>query len=171
VGTTGSGKTTLAQHLAQTLKIPHVELDALNWGPNWTPAPCEIFRQRAEQALGGDAWATDGNYSGLRDIVWSRANTIVWLDYPLPVILWRVTCRTLRRVITGEELWNENRERLRAALFSRESLIYYALRTHHRRRREYSIQLSMPEYAHLKVVHLRSPRAAREWLEAMGLAK
>jgi adenylate kinase family enzyme len=168
VGTSGSGKTTLAHRLAQQLGIPHVELDALHWDPNWTPAPPDLFRQRAAEALSGQAWTTDGNYSSVRDIVWKRADTVVWLDYSLPVIMGRVTWRTLRRSIRREELWNENRERLREALLSRDSIVWWALRTYRRRKREYPDLFGMPEYAHLNVVHLRSPRAAREWLGAQG---
>ncbi len=168
VGTSGSGKTTLAQRLAQCLGVPHVELDALNWGPNWTPAPREILRERAAQALSGETWTTDGNYSAVRDIVWERADTLVWLDYPLPVIMGRVTWRTIRRIVLREELWNENRERFRGSFFSRDSIILWALRTYRRRRREYPVLFSQPEYAHLRIVHLRSPRAARKWLEAQS---
>ena len=168
VGTSGSGKTTLAQRLAQHLRIPHVELDALYWDPNWTPAPPDHFRQRAAEALSDEAWTADGNYSSVRDIVWRRADTVVWLDYSLPVVMGRVTWRTLRRSIRREELWNENRERLQEALFSRDSIVWWALRTYHRRKVEYPNLFSLPEYAHLNVVHLRSPRAAREWLSAQG---
>ncbi len=164
VGTSGSGKTTMAQRLARRLAVPHVELDALHWGPDWTPAPREIFRQRVEQALAGEAWTTDGNYSAVRDIVWGRADAVVWLDYSLPVILWRVTSRTVRRTLTGEELWNGNRETLANSFFSRDSIILWALQTYRRRRREYPALLAEPAYAHLAVVHLRSPRAARRWL-------
>jgi adenylate kinase family enzyme len=169
VGTSGSGKTTLAEKLAKRLGIPHVELDAIHWGPGWTPAPVPIFRERTEQALGGDAWTTDGNYSAVRDIVWERAATVVWLDYTLPVIMGRVIWRTLQRSVTQEELWNKNRERLWEALASRDSIVWWALRTYRKRRREYPILLSQPEYAHLDVVRLCTPHAAREWLESFPL--
>jgi adenylate kinase family enzyme len=168
VGTSGSGKTTLAHRLAQQLGIPHVELDALYWDPNWTPAPPDLFRERAAEALSGQTWTADGNYSTVRDIVWKRADTVVWLDYSLPVIMGRVTWRTLRRSIGREELWNENRERLQEALLSRDSIVWWALRTYHRRKKEFPNLFSLPEYAHLNVVHLRSPQAAREWLSTQG---
>lgn len=167
VGTSGSGKTTLAQRLAQRLGIPHVELDALNWGPNWTPAPQEDFRRAACQALAGDAWIIDGNYQAVRDIVWSRADTVVWLDYSLAVVMARVTWRTIRRAVTRQELWSGNRERFSEAFFGRESIIWWAFSTYGRRKREYPVLFSQPEYAHLRVVRLASPRLARLWLETL----
>jgi adenylate kinase family enzyme len=170
VGTSGSGKTTMAYRLAQRLGVPHVELDALHWGPDWTPAPREIFRERVERALSGGAWTIDGNYSAVRDITWSRADTVVWLDYPLPVVMGRVTWRTLRRTVMREELWNANRERLPVAMFSSDSIIWWALRTYRRRKREYPALFSQPAHAHLSVVRLPSPRAAQAWLESLPVA-
>lgn len=164
VGTSGSGKTTTASQMAQQLGIPHVELDTLHWELNWTPAPLDVFRERVAQALSGDAWVVDGNYSKVRDIIWSRADTVVWLDYPLPVIMWQLVRRTLRRSLTQEELWSGNRESLCKALFSHESILLWALQTYRRRRREYPALLGQPEHAHLMVVHLRSPQATRDWL-------
>jgi adenylate kinase family enzyme len=164
VGTTGSGKTTLARRLARLLAIPHVELDALHWGPDWTPFPLEVFRERTAQALGGDAWVVDGNYGKVRDIVWSRADTVVWLDFALPVVMGRLLWRTLRRVFSREELWGGNRERFLSQFLSRDSLFLWALRTYWRRRREYPELLERPEHAHLRVVHLRSPGEERAWL-------
>jgi adenylate kinase family enzyme len=165
VGTTGSGKTTLARRISERLDIPHVELDAIFWGPNWTPAPIEDFGRRIAQALGGQAWVADGNYSRVRDVVWGRADSVVWLDYALPVIMRQLVRRTFRRVVRQEELWNDNRERAWVQLFSRDSLFLWALQTYPRRRREYPLLFERPEYAHLAVVHLRSPRATRDWLE------
>jgi adenylate kinase family enzyme len=167
VGTSGSGKTTLASRLARRLGIPHVELDALHWGPNWTPSAWEVFRERVCQALSGDAWTTDGNYSRVRDIVWSRADTVVWLDYSLPVVLGRVTRRTMKRTLAREELWSGNRERFWAAFFSRDSIVWWALRTYRRRKKEYPLLFCQPEYAHLHIVHLTSPHAAHKWLDSL----
>ena len=166
VGTSGSGKTTVARNLARRLGIPHVELDALHWDPDWTPAP--DFRERVTEALSGDAWTTDGNYSKVRDIVWSRADTIVWLDHSLPRVMWQVTTRTLRRSLRQEELWGTNRENLRQAFFGRDSIIWYAFKSYHRRKKQYPLLFAQPEYAHLQIVHLRSPRQARRWLASLG---
>jgi adenylate kinase family enzyme len=168
VGTTGSGKTTMARDVAGRLGVPHVELDALNWGPNWAEASREDFRERTVQALHTDAWTVDGNYSKVRDIVWSRADTVVWLDYALPVIMWRLVRRTFKRVTTRQELWGGNRETIKSALFDKDAIIWWALRTYRRRRREYPILLSQPEHAHLAVAHLRSPRMAEQWLRGLG---
>lgn len=163
-GTTGSGKTTLARQLAQHLGIPLVELDALHWEPNWTEAPQDLFRERVAQAVSGDVWVVDGNYSAIRDIVWSRARTIVWLDYSLGVIMAQLARRTVRRVFTREELWNGNRERFRTQFLSRDSLFLWALQTYWRRRRDFPVLFRKAEYAHLAVVRLPDPEATSEWL-------
>jgi adenylate kinase family enzyme len=167
VGTTGSGKTTLARALAERLHIPHVELDSLYWGPNWAEATEPVFREWVSAALRGDAWVVDGNYSKVRDIIWGKADTVVWLDYSLPVMLWRLVRRTLRRIILREELWHGNRESWREAFFSRESILWWMLTTYKRRRREYPALLSRPEYAHLTTIRLRSPKDAGRWLRAV----
>lgn len=167
VGTSGSGKTVLAKQVAQQLGIRHVELDALYWGPDWEPVPFDVFRQRITEALNGYAWVVDGNYSKLRDITWARVQTVVWLDYPLVVVLARLICRTVRRSLTGEELWSGNREELWRALASRDSIVLWALRTYWRRRREYPALAGQPQYAHLTFVRLKSPGAARKWLTGL----
>lgn len=164
VGVTGSGKTTLAQTLAQQFNTPHIEFDSLYWGPGWSAAPPEVFRERVAQAVSVAAWVTDGNYSQVRDIVWSRATALVWLDYAWPVIFWRLASRTLRRIAANEELWNGNRENWREAFFSRDSIFLWALKSRPKHRREYPVLLARPEYAHLRVVRLNSPRATQRWL-------
>ncbi len=168
VGTSGSGKTTLARQLSGRLGLSHIELDALHWDPGWAPTPAEVFRQRAEAALCCDAWVVDGNHPEVRDLIWRRADTIVWLDYRLALIMWRLTLRTFRRVATRELLWNGNRERdLSAHFFSRDSIFLWALRTYQLRRREYPLLLALPAYAHLRAVRLPSPRATNVWLASL----
>ncbi|MGB5961312.1 MAG: ATP-binding cassette domain-containing protein [Coleofasciculaceae cyanobacterium] len=163
VGTSGSGKTTLARIISQRLAIPHLELDAIYHQPNWTETPLEVFRQRVEEALKGDSWVVDGNYSKVRDIVWSRADTVIWLDYSLPLIMKQIVGRTLRRVITQEELWNGNRETW-GIFFSKYSMPLWVLQTYQKNQKEYAILLNKPEYGYLKVVHLLSPKTTQTWL-------
>ena len=164
VGVTGSGKTTLAQTLAQRFSVPHIEFDSLYWGPGWTETPRDIFRERVTRAVSEAAWVSDGNYGQARDIIWSRATALVWLDYAWPVIFWRLVSRTLQRIAAREELWNGNRENWREAFFSRESLFLWALQSRPRHQRDYPILLARPEYSHLRVVRLCSPHTTRRWL-------
>ena len=168
VGCTGSGKTTVARSLARFLDAPHVELDSLNWEPNWTAAPTDVFRQRARDALTGDAWVVDGNYSALRDLIWPRASLLVWLNLPYRVVSWRLLWRTLRRVFTREELWNGNREEFRTQFLSRDSLFRWQLDSFGRIRRNMPESIAQPEHAHLEVVVLRSTGEVREWLAGLG---
>lgn len=167
VGTSGSGKTTLTRQLAAILKISAVELDALHWEANWTQAKPEVLRERADTALSGAAWVVDGNYSKLRDLTWGRADTVVWLDYSLWVVMMRVVRRTFMRIFTKEELWNGNRENLRNAIFCKDSILLWALQTHGKNRREYADRIVQHEYNHLKILRQRSPRDTRLWLEEL----
>ena len=163
VGTTGSGKTTLAARLAGLLELPHTELDALHWDADWTPSP--LFREQVAEALQGPYWVVDGNYSAVRDILWDQADTLVWLDYPFHVVMRQLTRRTLKRGLRREALWNGNKERLWAQFASRDSIFLWALRTHWANRKKYETLLADPRYAHLKLVRLRTPREMRAWLE------
>lgn len=165
VGTTGAGKTMLAKRLATLYGLPHIELDALFHGPNWTPATPGEFRARVAAAVAAEAFVVDGNYGAARDLVWPRLDTLVWLDYSLPVVFARTLQRTLRRILLQEELWNGNRERARTAFASRQSLLLWVLQTHGRRRREYPAFIA--EYAVPNVIRLRSPHDTARWLDEL----
>jgi len=164
VGTSGSGKTTMARALAERLGVPHIELDALHWGPNWSPADPETFRARVRAATAAERWVCDGNYAAVRPIVLDRADTVVWLDLPLMACLVRVAARTMRRSRSGEDLWGSgNRESWRKQV-ARDSLMWWVLTTHRRRRREYEARFAELAYGHLNVIRLRSAGAGDAWL-------
>ncbi len=168
VGVTGSGKTTFAAALAAALDLTHVELDALHWEPHWVPADLAVFRDRMAHALSGDRWVADGNYSKVRDLVWGRADTVIWLDDSFPLVFARLVRRTLVRVQTGEELWNGNREHWRDQFLSRDSLFLWAMESYPKHRRTYPALLASPPYRHLRLVRLRSPRQAQRWLDEVA---
>jgi len=165
VGTTGSGKSTLAGTLASLLHLPHIETDALNWQPGWRPASVETLRRRVDAVTRANAWVIDGNYREVRGIIWPRAQAVVWLDYPLLLILWRLWWRTWRRVLSKERLWGTNYEKILPQFFSQDSLFLWALKTYWRRKQEYSALFTDPEYAHLQFYHFTSPRQTKSWLD------
>lgn len=170
VGTTGSGKTTFARALAPLIPAPHVELDALFWERDWKMADLDDFRARVAHAITGDDWVVDGNYrsAGALELVWSRADTVVWLDYPLGLTVSRLLRRIVARIRDRTELWpgTGNRETVRNAFFNRDPLVLFAVRTHRGRRRRLGDVLTRPEHAHLAIHRFREPREADEWLDA-----
>jgi adenylate kinase family enzyme len=164
IGVSCSGKTTLGGILARRLDLPYIELDALHHGPNWTEASAEelqaVVLATLEQCP--DGWVVDGNYEGkIGDLVAERADTVIWLDPSLPLIVSRLARRTVGRIVTRTELWNGNRETIRNTLFSRDSLLAYAVKAHGRYRRTQPERLArFPA----RLVHLRSPAEAKHWL-------
>jgi adenylate kinase family enzyme len=162
VGTSGAGKTTFGRRLAGVIGSPFVELDALYWGPAWTPRM--EFQADVQRAIDQPRWVIDGNYSAVRDLIWRRATAIVWLDYSFACVFWRALRRTARRVVTREPLYSGNRESVRTALLERDGIPWWVIRTHGRRRREYPGLFGRPEYAHATMIRFDRPAAAEAFL-------
>ena len=162
VGTSCSGKTTLAHRLASKLGTRCVELDSLYWGPEWTPRP--DFEQDVLAVARQPRWVIDGNYSRVRDIIWRRSTAIAWLDYSFARVFWRAFRRTVRRVVSGERLCGGNQETLLETLFDVQAPLWLVVRTHGRRHREFPELFSLPEYRHATVIRLQTPRAGEEFL-------
>jgi adenylate kinase family enzyme len=166
VGTTSSGKSTLASQLAKKIGGGFIELDALHWEPNWVEAPDEVFRKRVETATNSPVWVVAGNYHVVRNVIWQRAETILWLDYPLHIVFWRLFTRTIRRSVTKEKLFGDNVESFwtHLKLWSDESLFHWLFKTYWRRKREYPMLFALPENAHLKIIHFKHPKEMEQWL-------
>ncbi|HEX4214186.1 MAG TPA: adenylate kinase [Candidatus Dormibacteraeota bacterium] len=166
VGASGSGKTSFGRALAGRLGVPFLELDHQFWGPNWTSAEPDVFRERVRELAAGDGWVIDGNYSSLaRPLVWDRADTVVWLDLPRLQVLIQVVWRTFRRALLRTELWHGNREPLGETL-SRRSIVLWSWNQHPRLRRSYPEAMRDARWSRLRFVRLRSHREARRFLAA-----
>jgi len=167
IGDTGSGKTTLAAQLGSILAIPVIELDALHWMPGWTEKPRVEVHAVLDPMTQQQTWVTDGNYSWLRDVIWTRADTIIWLDYPFLIVFWRLFWRTLRRAAFREELWNSNRERFRDNFFSKDSLFLWLLKSRPKHKKTYPLAFQDPQYAQAQVIHFTHPRQTENWLKSL----
>ena len=158
VGTSGAGKSTFARDLAARMQARHIELDALHWGPTWTPRPG--FVDDVRDAAAGDHWVCDGNYSAARSALWPRATHVVWLNFPRRVVWWRVFWRTMARGVLRQPLWAGNRESLRMALLSKDSILWWSLTTFGKNRSQYEAMARDAQWRHLQWRELRHPREA-----------
>ncbi|MFC1853600.1 adenylate kinase [candidate division CSSED10-310 bacterium] len=158
VGTSCSGKTTLAGSIARIFEIKHIELDALFWRPNWTETPADEFKFKVAQAIQRKSWVADGNYSPVRDMIWTRAQTLIWLNYSFTKIFSQALYRTLKRALTAEKLFSGNRESIRQSFFSSDSILLWVIKTYARRKREYPLLFKELKYAHLKVIELHNQK-------------
>jgi len=160
-GPSGSGKTTLAAEIARKLGLRHVEIDALHHGPNWESCGVDVLRERVLAATANDGWVTDSTYHAmLGNLVSERADILVWLDLPIPLVMWRLLRRTHVRNRDKVELWNGNVEP--GWRESARSLIWPAVRRAFENRREFP-----DRYAHLQVRRLRSDSAVREFVQSI----
>ena len=169
VGVTSSGKSILAEKLAKRFDLNYIELDALNWEPHWQAAPPEVFRARVEKATQAEKWIVAGNYHIVRDLIWPKAEAILWLDYPLLTVLWQLTRRSFTRWWTQELLWGTNREPLwtHFKLWSTDSLYHWLFKTYWRRKRDYPTLFSQPEHQHLKLIRFAHPNETEAWLKSL----
>jgi adenylate kinase family enzyme len=166
VGNSGSGKSTLAAALAGHLAAPWIELDSIYHQPGWVPLPHDEFRARVEALAAGDVWVIDGNYTAVQDLVWARADTVVWIDLPRPLVMRRIMARTFRRAARRQELWNGNREPWSnwLTLDPERSIIMWSWTQHAKYRVRYQQAMADPAWAHLSFVRLRSPADVRAFV-------
>ena len=162
IGSSGSGKSTVARSISDQLGLRYLELDAIFHQPGWVPKPDAQFRAEVAEFVRAKHWVVDGNYTTLAvaELVWPAADTIIWLDPPRRTVMRRVIVRTLRRVITREELWNGNREPW-SNLYSfkpEKNIILWAWTRFARTRAKYEALSDDGTWAHVDVRRLRSPR-------------
>jgi len=175
-GNTSAGKSTLGMRLASALDAPFVELDALNWLPGWVALdhtdPPE-FRRRIAEATAGDAWVVAGSYMTVsQPVFWDRLETVVWLDLPLSQILRRTVTRSWRRWRTKELLWGTNTESFvkHLRVWSQDSLIWWAITQHRKKRRNLLAWQVDPRWSHIRFIRLRSSAEVEAFTRAIEAA-
>ncbi|MEV4260954.1 AAA family ATPase [Kribbella sp. NPDC049584] len=161
-GTSASGKTTLARAIGERLSIPHIEIDALFHGPDWTPR--ETFVAEVEEFSSRPGWVTEWQYDAVRPMLADRADLLVWLDLPRALVMKQVLRRTWGRGMRRQELWNGNVEPPLWTVFTdRDHIIRWAWTSHHQNaERVQELHERRPE---LTIVRLPSHQASQSWLD------
>jgi adenylate kinase family enzyme len=167
VGTTCCGKTTFARRLAKALGVPHIELDALYWLPDWRPREESQFQELVFEAVAGDQWVIDGNYSRLQDLIFRRATILIWLNFSFPRVLLRGLARTIRRVLTAEAVYAGNKESFGRAFLSKDSILWWLVTTYHRRRRRYRQVFAISRGPGLQKLEFRTPSTSEKYLRSV----
>ena len=172
VGSSGSGKTTAARAVAERLGYAHLELDSVYHQADWAALPADQFRSTAQDFVSQDRWVVDGNYhsQGVLDIVWKRADTVLWIDAPKHIVMSRVTRRTIRRALRREELWNGNREPM--SNFTKwapeENVIRWAWTRFDSSRERCENRMNETMWSHLDFIRLRSRRDVAAFVNSLA---
>jgi len=172
VGTSGTGKSVFSRRLAALLDAPHIEMDRLFWRANWQQAPASEFDAELQVALQTPRWVLDGNYSRSIPIKWENVDAVIWLDYPFLPTLTQAVRRAVQRAWSKQELWpgTGNRESFRQSFFSRQSIIWWTIRTYTKTRHSYEARMTDPAFARLRFIRLRNRAEADAFLQQMQQA-
>ena len=161
IGTSCSGKTTLARNIAEKLNITHIELDQLFWQPNWQQSDPEEFREIVEAKLiSEDNWVIDGNYRRIREMIIPKVDHIIWLNLPFYLVFSRSITRTIKRIITRETVCNGNKENI-SALLSTDGMPAWVIKIY-KIRRQYGESLKADDE---RVIELKSQKQINVWLK------
>lgn len=171
IGTTGSGKSTFANRLADKLGYTCIHMDQLFWKPDWVESSDEEFIPKVKEVVSGETWILDGNYSRTNNIKWENADTVIWLDYSYPRTLIQLLKRTVNRVVTKEELWpgTGNRESFRKAFMSKDSIFTWFFKCYRRNKVRYENLGRSFRQGHINFIRLRSPKEAEAFIERIGV--
>lgn len=164
-GTSGSGKTTVGKKLSKKLGISCTDLDDLYWLPEWTPREEKEFEEKILEVADGEEWIISGNYSRLSHITWPKADMVIWLDFPLYILLWRTLKRSVVRSFTKEKCCGDNHESF-SRLFSKETIFYWVMRSYHRRKKSYGAYFKDPSDKPHTLVHLKTMGQVNSFIES-----
>ena len=161
IGSGGAGKTTLAKRLEVRLNIELIHLDSIYWKPGWVETPKAEWLKIVEELVKREAWIMDGNYSGTLDLRIRACDTVVFLDMPRLVCLWRVAKRLLLN-------WNRNRPDMADECRERLNLDFMLWICGYRKRTRPKVLSMLRENSQSKtIVLLRSQKEIEEFLAVL----
>ena len=160
IGPCGAGKSTLAFELERRLGLPLVHMDKLNWQPGWVDSQDEVLLARVKREVAEDRWLIEGNYGGTMGPRLERADTVVYLDFPIALCFGRVLKRVWRyRGRVRPDMAEGCPERFDL------QFMWYLANWNRGPRQRTEAKLAGHE---AKVIRLQSPQALAQWLDTVA---
>ena len=161
IGSGGAGKSTLARQLGERLHLDVYHLDALMWRPGWVMAPREERIDIQQQLVKNNQWIIDGNFGNTLDIRLQEADTVILIDLPRIVCIYRVLKRVARyRGTTRPDMGASCEEKLDFA-FLKWVWNFPDVQ------RPQLLQQIEQHPKKLNLIHLKSSRAVRNYLNSI----
>ena len=167
IGSIASGKTYLAKIISEKFSIPYTDIDDLYWLPGWTRRPKDELYELARQAVSDQKWVLSGNNSGIRSMIFANADTVIWMDIPFRICLWRCFKRAIGNLVNHDELCNGNYESLGRLFFSRYSILLWLVTTYAKRKKTCLEIMRNPEYKHINFIRLRNDHEVAEFVRSL----
>lgn len=171
VGSSCSGKTSTGRLIEKHSGIPFIDLDDVFWKPGWQGTDDDEFREKIDKITKNDSWCLSGNYNRINDLTWARADAIVWLNFPFPVVFRQALYRTFKRALTKELVCNGNTESLVKAFFSKDSILWWVYKTYPSMTKRYLDRKKTPLYDNYKFYEFYNHYDVREWIETLRSKK
>lgn len=170
IGTTGSGKSTFSQQLAEKIDCPYIQMDQLFWKRNWIESTDAEFIPKIQVAISDDSWVLDGNYSRTNDVKWKDADTIIWIDYSYFRTLLQLFKRTIVRIVSNKELWTDtgNKESFRKSFMSKTSIFLWFFKNHKKNRARYAELMNSPIANRVEFIRLKNPKEVNRFIESLN---
>lgn len=162
IGSGGSGKSTLAREMGETLGIEVFHLDKLFWKRGWTETPRDEWVRVQSELVQKKQWIIDGNFGGTIDIRLQAADTVIFIDMPRIICMYRV----LKRQI---QYYNRTRPDMGEECNEKVDLAFLKWIWHYPKRNRPRVLAVLQSISSEKsVVHLRTRRDVRTFLETCG---
>ncbi|MBM3856904.1 MAG: DNA topology modulation protein [Verrucomicrobia bacterium] len=96
-GRPGSGKSTFALALSQKTGLPLHHLDKHFFEANWIERNYQEFLSIQRTFVESDAWIVDGNSTKSLEMRYSKADLVLYFNYPRWICYWRIVQRLFKK--------------------------------------------------------------------------
>ena len=164
IGINCSGKTTLSKIICRKIKNKHIELDKIKRDKKGNRLPLNRLIDIVSKEIRAESWVIEGNFLGVRELVWRRSDTLVWLDLPFQTILSRTIIRMVKecRQRNPRNLIDVFEQLYRVFI-----TLYWLINQFWKRKKSIISILSRPEMSHLKIIKLKNQKDVKRWIASL----